>query len=312
MRSSGKWKRKNERENPPPRQSASHHTPQPADERAPSPEPAAPAAHPAASAPAQTTGQAPAETSAAKSSPPPASEDASPKPRPRRDPPERNRELPPARRHYYQVLLVDDHAVVRRGLRALLAPQPGIEICGEAGTGPEALELVRREQPDLVILDLTLPGMDGLEVMEAVRQQFPNIEILVLTVHFSDELARAVLRGGARGYVLKSDADIDLLAAVDHVRHHQPFFTSQLAQAMAQNFMQSPAAGGLHGVSLTPREVEVVTLLAEGKSNKEAAASLGVSTRTVESHRNHIMRKMEFVSFSDLVRFAVRENLVAP
>ena len=103
-----------------------------------------------------------------------------------------------------------------------------------------------------------------------------------------------------------------MLAAVDHVRHHQPFFTSQLAQAMAQNFMLDQASGAPHGISLTPREIEVVTLLAEGKSNKESAASLGVSTRTVESHRNHIMRKMEFVSFSDLVRFAVRENLVAP
>ena len=313
MRSAGKWKRKNERGESPPGQAVSPDSPQPAGEPAASPQPAAPAKTPAPGpAPSPTTAEASAATTAAKSSPPPASGDAAAKPRPRRGPPEKSRELPPARRSYYHVLLVDDHAVVRRGLRTLLASQPGIEICGEAGTGPEALELVRRERPDLVILDLTLPGMDGLEVMEAVKQLNPATEILVLTMHFSDELARAVLRGGARGYVLKSDADLDLLAAVDHLRHHQPFFTSQLAQAMAQNFMQSPGAGGLHGTSLTPREVEVVTLLAEGKSNKEAAASLGVSTRTVESHRNHIMRKMEFVSFSDLVRFAVRENLVAP
>jgi len=213
----------------------------------------------------------------------------------------------------YQMLLVDDHVVIRRGLRALLASQPDIEVCGEASTGTEALELVRRDKPDMVILDLTLPDMNGLDVMEAVRKDSPSTDILVLTMHFSDELARAVLRGGALAYVLKSDADTDLLAAVDHVRHRQLFFTSKLAHAMAQNFMQDPATSASDtGMPLTPREVEVVTLLADGKSNKEAAAALGVSTRTVESHRNHIMHKMEFVSFSDLVRFAVRENLVTP
>ncbi len=308
MRTSGRWKRKNEREEPAPHKRASHHSPERAAEPAVSPAPA--------SAPAPTPAQAPAETKAdnfwSPSDPFPASGDPPPKERARRSSSRHAQEASPARRSCYQILLVDDHAVVRHGLRALLDSQPDIEICGEAATGPEALELVRRERPDLIILDLTLPGMDGLEVMEAVRQQSPTTEILVLTMHFSDELARAVLRAGARAYVLKSDADLDLLAAVDHVRHHQPFFTSQLAQAMAQNFLQFPTQSGPNGISLTAREVEVITLLAEGKSNKEAAASLGVSTRTVESHRNHIMRKMEFVSFSDLVRFAVRENLVAP
>ena len=314
MHRSPKLKRKNEPEEPPPHKVAHQESTQRA---APPTQPSAkPPEPPSASAPAsaETTARQPAPPSSPTTAPPaaPAPGDAPPKEHARRTSPEHTRERPPARRSYYRILLVDDHAVVRRGLRTLLACQPDIEVCGEAATGPDALELVRRERPDLLMLDLTLPGMDGLEVMEAMRQQSPTTEILVLTMHFSDELARAVLRGGARGYVLKSDADIDLLAAVDHVRHHQPFFTSQLAQAMAQNFMLAPAAGGHNGISLTPREIEVVTLLAEGKSNKEAAASLGVSTRTVESHRNHIMRKMEFVSFSDLVRFAVRENLVAP
>lgn len=308
MRISGKWKRKSEREEPAPHKRASHHSPQCAAEPAASPGPA--------SAPAPTPAPAAAHTRDEKLSPPPGPPPASGDPpseeRARRSSSRHAQEAPPARRSCYQILLVDDHAVVRHGLRTLLASQPDIEVCGEAATGPQALELVRRERPDLMILDLTLPGMDGLEVMELVRQQSPTTEILVLTMHFSDELARAVLRAGARAYVLKSDADMDLLAAVDHVRHHQPFFTSQLAHAMAQNFLQSPTQSGPNGISLTPREVEVVTLLAEGKSNKEAASSLGVSSRTVESHRNHIMHKMEFVSFSDLVRFAVRENLVAP
>jgi DNA-binding NarL/FixJ family response regulator len=135
----------------------------------------------------------------------------------------------------------------------------------------------------------------------------------VLTMHFSDELAREVLKSGALAYVLKSDADNELLAALDQVRHKQPFFTSRLALTMAQNFIDAGnLPGGAPALPLTEREIQVVTLLAQGKSNKEAGAEMQVSTRTVESHRNHIMKKMEFESFSDLVRFAVRNNLVDP
>lgn len=216
----------------------------------------------------------------------------------------------------YRILVADDHAVVRRGLRSLLS-QPGVEVCCEASTGVEAMEQIKKDKPDLVVLDLTMPDMNGLEVVQAVREQSPATGILVLTMHFSEELAREVLRCGALGYVLKSDADAELLAAVDHARHHQPFFTSKLAVSMVQNFVHGPdgagsAEQGGSGSPLTPREMEVVQSLAEGKSNKQVAAALGVSTRTVESHRNHIMHKMNFASFSDLVRFAIRNNLVEP
>lgn len=217
----------------------------------------------------------------------------------------------------YRILVADDHAVVRRGLRALLEAQPGLEICSEASTGAEALEYVKKAKPDMVILDLTMPEMNGLDLTRAVREHSPSTAVLVLTMHFSEELAREVLRAGALAYVLKSDADSELLAAIDHVRHNQPFFTSALATSMAQTFVQGPNGPGgpstdkpLPGSPLTTREVEVIQLLAEGKSNKEAALELGVSTRTIESHRNHIMHKMAFRSFSDLVRFAVRNNLV--
>jgi DNA-binding NarL/FixJ family response regulator len=220
----------------------------------------------------------------------------------------------------YKILVADDHAVVRRGLCALLESQPGIEVCWEASTGVEAMEQVKKEKPDLVVLDLTMPEMNGLEVVRAVRQESPSTEILVLTMHFSEELAREVLRCGALAYVLKSDADAELLAAVDHVRHHQPFFTGKLAMSMVQNFVHGPAGGGadpsgqgaVPDSPLTSREIEVVQLLSEGKSNKEAAVVLGVSARTIESHRNRIMHKMNFASFSELIRFAVRNNLVAP
>jgi DNA-binding NarL/FixJ family response regulator len=226
--------------------------------------------------------------------------------------------LLPKHSKIYRVLVVDDHPVVRRGIRAVLETQPGIQVWGEASNGAEALDLVKAAKPELVLVDLTMPEMNGLEVTAAIREVSPDTEVLVLSMHFSEELAREVLRCGALGYLLKSDADEELLAAVDHARRRQPFFTSKLATTMAQNFMAGRAGDvaldedGQPASPLTEREIQVVQLLAEGKSNKEVAAALGVSTRTVESHRNHIMRKMNFGSFSDLIRFAVRSNLVEP
>jgi two-component system response regulator NreC len=217
----------------------------------------------------------------------------------------------------YRVLVADDHGVVRHGLRVLLESQPGIQVCGEARTGVEAMDYVKKEKPDLLVLDLTMPEMNGLEVMRLVRKESPATDVLVLTMHFSEELAREVLRCGALGYVLKSDAHSELLAAVDHVRHGQPFFTNRLQVSMAQSYARTPGDAVqsdddsvLPSSPLTPREIEVVRLLAEGRSNKEVASTLGVSTRTIESHRNHIMNKMGFESFSELIRFAVRSNIV--
>jgi DNA-binding NarL/FixJ family response regulator len=217
----------------------------------------------------------------------------------------------------YRVLVADDHGVVRHGLRVLLESQPGVQVCGEARTGREAIDYVKKEKPDLLILDLTMPDMNGLEVMRAIRKESSSTDVVILTMHFSEEVARELLRCGALGYVLKSDADTELLAALDHARHRQPFFTGRLAISMAQNYVRSPGEttgsgedGVLPNAALTPRESEVVKLLAEGKSNKEAASTLGVSTRTIESHRNHIMRKMNFASFSELIRFALRTHVV--
>ncbi len=213
----------------------------------------------------------------------------------------------------YRILVADDHSVVRRGVCTLLKSQPGIEVCREASTGVETLNRVKKDKPDIVLLDLTLPEMNGLEVAAAVRQESPSIDVLILTMHFSEELARDVLRSGALGYGLKSDTDEELLATVDHVRHRQPFFTSKLAIAMAQSYTHNAnATSVLPASTLTPREIKVVQYLADGQCNKEVATALGVSTRTVESHRNHIMHKMDFGSFSELMRSAVRNNLVEP
>jgi len=221
----------------------------------------------------------------------------------------------------YRILIADDHALVRRGIKIILSAQPGIEICGEATTGREAIEQVRKLKPDLVLLDLTMPEVNGLEVAEQVRTESPDTDVLVLTMHFSEEIARDVLRSGALGYVLKSDADTELVSAVERARRREPYFTSKLALSMAKTFTEGSNhgsreseehEGGLPGTPLTGREVEVVRLLAEGNSNKEVASALKVSTRTVERHRNHIMRKMKFRSFSELVRFAIRNSLVEP
>lgn len=211
----------------------------------------------------------------------------------------------------YRVLVADDHPVVRRGLRHLLESQPGVEVAWEASNGLEAIQMIKSGRPDLVVLDLTMPEVGGLEVLTAGKQESPATEFLILSVDFSDEWAREVLRCGAIGYVLKSDADSELLAAVDHARQHQPFFTSRLAVSMARNFVDGRSSLTMGDeLRLTQRELEVIQLLAGGKSNKEASADLGVSPRTVESHRSRIMKRLNFRSFSDLVRFAVREGLV--
>ena len=216
----------------------------------------------------------------------------------------------------YRVLVVDDHDVVRRGVRSLLESQTGVEVCSEAANGLEALENVKRDKPHLVVLDLTMPEMNGLEAARAIREASPESDVLILSMHFSEEIAREVLRVGARGYVLKSDANTELLIAVQRLRQGKSFFTSRLAASMTDIFVNGPSDSSakslLPGTPLTTRELEIVRLLAEGKSNKETAASLGVSTRTIESHRNHIMRKMEFENFSELIRFAIRNNMVEP
>jgi DNA-binding NarL/FixJ family response regulator len=222
----------------------------------------------------------------------------------------------PAAPRTYKILVADDHSIVRRGIRSLLESQPDLEVCAEAADGVTTMDYVVKQRPDLVVLDLTMPEKNGLEVARMIRERSPSTDVLILTMHFSEEVAREVLRCGARGYVLKSDADGELLAAVRHIQEDKPFFTGKLAATMAESFVRDTRGSGTNvpadEAPLSQRELEVVQLLASGKSNKEAAASIGVSTRTVESHRNHIMRKMEFESFSDLIRFAIRNNLVQP
>jgi DNA-binding NarL/FixJ family response regulator len=210
------------------------------------------------------------------------------------------------------MLIVDDHAVVRRGVRALLESQPGWDIAAEASTGREAVALARRLQPDIVVMDLSLPELNGLDAIRQILKESPRSEVLVLTMHHSEELARSVLRAGARGYVLKSDADQDLIAAVESLRRRKPFLTSRVTEFVLGDYVRGTGDPGEGHPAITPREREIVQLLAEGRGNKETASILGVSVKTVEAHRANIMRKLRLQSVSDLVRYAIRNTIVQP
>jgi DNA-binding NarL/FixJ family response regulator len=212
-----------------------------------------------------------------------------------------------------RIVVVDDHAVVRRGVRSLLESHEGWEVVAEAATGREALEAVKRHQPEIVVMDLSLPELNGLEATRQITHASPQTEVLVLTMHHSEELARQVLKAGARGYVLKSDADHNLIAAVDALRQHKPFLTSGVTEFVLDGFLKE--ASGPEQTSkdvITPREREIIQLLAEGHSNKEAAARLSISVKTIEAHRANIMRKLRLRSVSDLVRYAIRNKIVQP
>ena len=213
-----------------------------------------------------------------------------------------------------RILVVDDHAVVRRGVRSLLESHEGWEVCGEATTGREAVEQSRTLRPDVVVMDLSLPELNGLDATRQILKDGPGVEVLVLTMHHSEELARDVLRAGARGYIMKSDADENLIAAVDTLRQHKPFLTAAVAGFVLDDFVRRGDGGqaDLSPVGVTSREREIIQLLAEGLSNKETASTLGISAKTVEAHRANVMRKLQLRSVSDLVRYAIRNKIALP
>lgn len=212
-----------------------------------------------------------------------------------------------------RILIADDHEVVRRGVRVLLEARSGWEICGEAVEGREAVDKAGRLQPDVVILDIGMPGLNGLDAARQIRKASPRTEVLILTMHESEQVVREVLGAGARGYVLKSDAGRQLVEAVEALGRHKTFFTSSVAEIVLKNYLKSGESGeNTEPSSLTHREREVVQLVAEGKGNKEVADILGISVRTAETHRTNIMRKLECRSLSDLVRYAIRNNIISP
>ena len=213
----------------------------------------------------------------------------------------------------FRIFVADDHEVVRKGLISLLEAQPGWEVCGEAGDGREAVEKASELKPDITILDIGMPSLNGLEATRQILKVNPDAKILILTLHDSDSVVREVLNAGARGFLLKSDAARDLVAAAEALRRDKTYFTSKVAAMVLEGYLKggvTPSPAQVTRNRLTPREREIVQLLAEGKSTKEVAVALGLSVKTAETHRSNIMRKLQIHSVSDLVLYAVRNNIV--
>jgi DNA-binding NarL/FixJ family response regulator len=207
-----------------------------------------------------------------------------------------------------RILIADDHAVVRAGLRSLLESHSGWEVCAEAPDGRDAVEKASKLEPDVAVLDISMPLLNGVEACRRIRGCSPSTEILILTMHESDDLVQQVVEAGARGYILKDDADRVLLAAVDAVRQHKPYFSTRVSTPPAADLPSADPSRTRF--RLTPREREILQLLAEGKSNKEVASLLGISVNTAEAHRANIMLKLNLHSLAELVHYAIRNNII--
>lgn len=211
-----------------------------------------------------------------------------------------------------RILLADDHDIVRRGLKDLLEQHVGWQVCAEASNGREAVELALQHRPQVAVIDLSMPELNGLEATRRIRQALPDTEVLIFTMHESEELIREVLGAGARGYLLKSDAVRQLIPAVESLSQRNPYFAGRVSAVVLDGFLKGGQVTleGPTAERLTSREREVVQLLAEGKSNKQIARLLDLSVKTVETHRTAAMRKLELNSLPDLVRYAVRMQII--
>jgi len=209
------------------------------------------------------------------------------------------------------VLIADDHEIVRRGIRALLQEQPGWQVVAEVTNGRDAVVKANEFQPDVAILDITMPSLNGLDATKQIAKVSPSTKVIILTVHDSDQLIPKVLDAGARGYILKADAGRDLITAAKALLSNKAFFTPKVAQIVMDGYLGKGPKVSEEGFSqITGREREIVQLLAEGKSCKEVATILGISTKTAETHRSNLMRKLNCHSVAELVRYAIRNHLV--
>ncbi len=209
-----------------------------------------------------------------------------------------------------RLFIADDHAVVRAGLRSLLESHKGWEVCGEASDGREAVEKAVKLKPDILVLDIGMPLLNGVDAARRIHKALPHCEILILTMHESDELVQQVVEAGAHGYILKDEADRVLLAAIEALRQHKTYFSTRVSEVADCADPSEPAKSSRS--RLTPREREILQLLAEGKSNKEVATLLNISVNTAEVHRANIMLKLDLRSLADLVMYAVRNKIIQP
>ena len=205
-----------------------------------------------------------------------------------------------------RILIADDHAVVRSGLRTILEAHPNWEVVAEASDGKEAISKAIEAEPDVAVIDYSLPIVNGIEVTRQIRAQLPKTEVLIFTMHDNQTLIEDVLKAGARGYLLKSEANANLIGAIEALAAHKPFFTANVSEALLSSYVK----GSKRAVSpLTDRERTIVQLIAEGHSNKEIAQLLGIRRKTVETHRAAVMRKLNLSSLAALVRYAIRNKI---
>ena len=211
-----------------------------------------------------------------------------------------------------RVFLVDDHTVVRQGLRRILESDEEIEIVGEAGDGRTAIDLVQKLRPHVVVMDVAMPELNGIEATRQIVKRIEGAKVLVLSMHGDDVYVRQALKAGARGYLLKDSEDLDLIKAVKAIRAGGSFFSPPVSKVVLSGYLGDKDGGDAEdGVArLTDREREVLQLIAEGKTNKEVAHALSVSVNTVETHRKHIMEKLDLHNTAELVRFAIRTKIV--
>ena len=207
-----------------------------------------------------------------------------------------------------RILVADDHDVVREGVRLLIEREPGWEVCGVAANGREAIEQAVALQPDVVVLDLRMPELDGLGAVRELKKRAPEAELVIFSGEHSERLIGQLFEAGARSFIRKVDASKLLVQAIQSAAQHKPFFTPEVSAVLFSRFMDGDRESG----TLTTREREIIRLIAEGKSNKEAADVLGISIRTTEAHRAAIMRKLQLGSTADLVRYAIRNAMVEP
>lgn len=209
-----------------------------------------------------------------------------------------------------RIVVADDHPIIRCGIKAVLEQRAGWCVCAEADNGEAAVRLAQEHAAEIVILDYGLPVLNGLEATRQIRRAMPETEILIYTMHEDEGLIREMLRAGARGYLLKSEEDSELVAAVAALIRRQTYFSPRVTECLLDDFLNGRKQGEVP--DLTPREREVVRLVAEGESNKRIAARLGVSVKTVDSHRTTAMRKLDLRNAVDLVRYAIRNKLTLP
>ncbi len=207
-----------------------------------------------------------------------------------------------------RILIADDHDVVLSGIRSILEARPGWEIVAEATNGREAIKKTLETKPDVAVIDYSLPHLNGIEATRQIRKREPITEVLIFTMHDEDVVIRGVLEAGARGYLLKTDAKQYLVAAVESLAAHKPFFTARVSQTLLASFLGKGRRGS--DQVLSPREEATIKLIAEGHGNKEIAEVLTISLKTVESHRASALRKLNLSSTAELVRYAIRNKLV--